>query len=198
MISPYHAPIPIQPDENCAGLGNFNEKSEICAGHKDGAHDTCAGDSGGPLMCPVNNNKTSNEHSDCEWLLTGIVKGGKDSNCGQTFGFYTDIRYYYDWIKKIIKAENPEITTTTATQKNTECSINIESMNCMAIKFDNNLFIEEAKFKYDDSKQKNRYGTQYLSIKGKGKAFRTLTKIKAVLRETRKLVTCLSVIFGKI
>ena len=53
--------------------------------------DSCAGDSGGPLMVQAG------EHT--AMYLKGIVSFGK-RKCGTGFpGVYTDVEYYIDWIK---------------------------------------------------------------------------------------------------
>ncbi|GAB1606624.1 venom protease-like [Argonauta hians] len=62
----------------------------VCAGYVGGGKDSCGGDSGGPLICPSNNN----------WVLTGIVSFGK--GCSRAFspGVYTDVSYYLPWIQQ--------------------------------------------------------------------------------------------------
>ena len=59
------------------------------------AGDSCAGDSGGPLMVQ------SDEEG--PMYLRGIVSFGK-RKCNTGFpGVYTDISYYIDWIKENMK-----------------------------------------------------------------------------------------------
>ena len=53
--------------------------------------DSCAGDSGGPLMIQ--------EDEGSKMYMAGITSFGK-RKCGTGFpGVYTDITYYIDWIK---------------------------------------------------------------------------------------------------
>lgn len=67
----------------------MNEQSQLCAGGEDG-HDTCRGDSGGPLMM-------KNEHD--LWTIYGIVSFGSKA-CGRKGypGVYTNVLYYIEWI----------------------------------------------------------------------------------------------------
>lgn len=59
----------------------------ICSGAT--GKDTCQGDSGGPLMCFIDEKK---------WTLTGVSSFG--FGCGTHLpGIYTNITYYYRWIK---------------------------------------------------------------------------------------------------
>ncbi|XP_044153913.1 complement C1s subcomponent [Bufo gargarizans] len=65
----------------------------LCAG--EGGHDTCSGDSGGPLMfedLKVRRNK--------RFYIAGIVSWGIE--CGD-FGMYTKVQNYVDWIEKTIE-----------------------------------------------------------------------------------------------
>jgi len=75
----------------------ISEDRQVCAGGKTGpdAGDSCAGDSGGPLMVQ------SDEEG--PMYLRGIVSFGK-RKCNTGFpGVYTDISYYIDWIKENLR-----------------------------------------------------------------------------------------------
>lgn len=64
---------------------------QICAGGMRG-EDTCAGDSGGPLMLSVDNS----------WHLIGLVSYGPQE-CGTSSpGVYTNIFPYIKWINSVI------------------------------------------------------------------------------------------------
>lgn len=63
-------------------------KQNICAGSSSGGKDACTGDSGGPLMCQ--------RKSSCSWFLAGVVSWGY--SCGQTYGVYTNVVNYEEWI----------------------------------------------------------------------------------------------------
>ncbi|XP_076799785.1 uncharacterized protein LOC143444876 isoform X2 [Clavelina lepadiformis] len=75
--------------------GNLREKYMICAGKIAGGPDTCAGDSGGPLMCQ--------RCSSCAWTLAGVTSFGPDS-CGQEGlpGVYTRVSFYGSWIDGVV------------------------------------------------------------------------------------------------
>ncbi len=66
--------------------GTINE-SVLMAGYSNGNKDACNGDSGGPLVVPVGRN----------FRLAGIVSWGNEE-CS-TYGGYTRISYFEDWIR---------------------------------------------------------------------------------------------------
>nr|prf tonin [Rattus norvegicus] len=65
----------------------------LCAGEMEGGKDTCAGDSGGPLIC--------------DGVLQGITSGGA-TPCAKpkTPAIYAKLIKFTSWIKKVMK-ENP-------------------------------------------------------------------------------------------
>ena len=71
---------------NVANTGKF------CAG---GKVDACQEDSGGPLVCKLDDNR---------YHLIGIVSSGK--GCGVYPGLYTDVSRYLDWIAFWIEQES--------------------------------------------------------------------------------------------
>ncbi|MCF6100590.1 MULTISPECIES: serine protease [Mesorhizobium] len=60
----------------------------MCAGTESGGTDPCQGDSGGPLTKAHGKNP----------ILVGIVSSG--AGCGRTYGVYTRVSYYREWITK--------------------------------------------------------------------------------------------------
>ncbi|KNC28397.1 Trypsin eta, partial [Lucilia cuprina] len=80
--------VPIVNREICSlnyGSENLLD-GMLCAGFMKGEIDACSGDSGGPLVC---NNK-----------LVGIVSFGLGCAIPGYPGVYTNVAYYYDWIRK--------------------------------------------------------------------------------------------------
>uniref|UniRef100_F6S741 Peptidase S1 domain-containing protein n=3 Tax=Ciona intestinalis TaxID=7719 RepID=F6S741_CIOIN len=76
----------------------LNETTMICAGRLRGGADTCAGDSGGPLMCQ--------RCSTCSWYIAGITSYGT-ANCGASGrpGVYTKVLAYEPWIRETTRGE---------------------------------------------------------------------------------------------
>jgi len=86
--------LDVVSSENCNGEYPYVEKLVedkivFCAGNKQGK-DTCAGDSGGPLMCQ--------RCASCSWYLAGITSSGR--HCGKTYGLYTDVETHERWIEE--------------------------------------------------------------------------------------------------
>jgi secreted trypsin-like serine protease len=83
--------LQFKPQNLCArGNGSvISDTMHICAGWDEGGHDTCQGDSGGPLValdsdgCPV---------------VIGLTSFGKDCGAPQSYGVYTRVSQYRDWI----------------------------------------------------------------------------------------------------
>jgi hypothetical protein len=74
-----------------SGLRNgFGNDSYFCAGEID-VHDSCKGDSGGPLMCRINNSTN--------WNLVGIVSFGPVP-CGSGYGVYAKVKSFTDFINR--------------------------------------------------------------------------------------------------
>ncbi|XP_076075122.1 serine protease hepsin-like [Mytilus galloprovincialis] len=92
------AEVPIVNKKKCRKAFDYKiTEKQICAGYKKGGIDSCAGDSGGPLLCPKNINGTT------RWIVYGVTSYGE--GCGQKgkYGIYTNVSHYIRWINKIIK-----------------------------------------------------------------------------------------------
>ncbi len=88
--------IPIVDHALCVAVyspGTINE-SMLCAGYPEGGKDSCAGDSGGPLMV----------FRDGEWVEVGIVSWGEGCAQPDLFGVYSRISAFVDFLKENVPA----------------------------------------------------------------------------------------------
>ncbi|UYV83164.1 hypothetical protein LAZ67_23000042 [Cordylochernes scorpioides] len=90
------AKVPVVPLKRCQKAYPFLDltKGMLCAGYPDGRIDTCAGDSGGPLMT---------RHKGY-WTLQGITSFGEGCGPHGSYGIYTRVAYYVPWIEKVMAA----------------------------------------------------------------------------------------------
>jgi len=82
-------PVTDQVCEAALGAGRINDDVMICAGPKEGGRDTCQGDSGGPLVT---------RDSRPGFSLIGIVSFGDGCANPDSYGVYTEVSYFLDWI----------------------------------------------------------------------------------------------------
>lgn len=71
----------------------------FCAGYRRGKMDSCAGDSGGPLLC------RDPRKIDQPWTIFGITSFGEGCGKRDKFGIYTRLPNYVRWITKMMKTE---------------------------------------------------------------------------------------------
>ncbi|CAG9814512.1 unnamed protein product [Phaedon cochleariae] len=69
----------------------------LCAGWASGRSDTCAGDSGGGLMCPSRRRKRTT------YSVQGITSFGDGCGRRNKYGIYTQVHNYVGWINYIIQ-----------------------------------------------------------------------------------------------
>lgn len=97
------ARLPLVPRAKC--LRSYRRytitDNMFCAGWRAGGQDTCAGDSGGGLVCP--SLKTSTGSTPTRYTVQGITSFG--DGCGKRgkYGIYVNVHNYIDWIKYIMR-----------------------------------------------------------------------------------------------
>jgi len=82
-------PVSDQVCEDALGAGRINDDVMICAGLKEGGKDSCQGDSGGPLV-------TRDERPG--FSLIGITSFGDGCARPESYGVYTEVSTFLDWI----------------------------------------------------------------------------------------------------
>ncbi|XP_058060802.1 uncharacterized protein LOC131211351 [Anopheles bellator] len=97
----HEAEVPVVPNERCRAVYHDYTitKNMFCAGHKRGRIDTCAGDSGGPLLC----RDAAKQNS--PWTIYGITSFGDGCGKQNKFGIYTKVPNYVDWIWSVINCD---------------------------------------------------------------------------------------------
>lgn len=93
------ARVPLVDDKRCSEAFDYEiTANQMCAGYRRGGVDTCAGDSGGPLMCQVTDNK-----GNALWHVYGITSFGEGCGDRGKFGIYTRVTQFSDWIRETIQ-----------------------------------------------------------------------------------------------
>ncbi|KFR05454.1 Coagulation factor VII, partial [Opisthocomus hoazin] len=83
--------LPRVKTQECEKETDLNiTENMFCAGDLTGIKDSCKGDSGGPHATKYKNT----------WFLTGIVSWGKGCAVKGSYGVYTRVSKYIDWLKK--------------------------------------------------------------------------------------------------
>lgn len=73
----------------CHGYEGMSEADQICAGYPEGIHNSCSGDSGGPLIA---------RDGPTGYLLVGVVSFGRGCAEPGYPGVYARLSTYRDWI----------------------------------------------------------------------------------------------------
>ncbi|XP_034657422.1 uncharacterized protein LOC117894446 [Drosophila subobscura] len=94
----HKANVPIIPMDNCRNVYHDYTitKNMFCAGHRRGLIDTCAGDSGGPLLC----RDTTKPNQ--PWTIFGITSFGDGCAKRNKFGIYARVPNYVDWVWSVV------------------------------------------------------------------------------------------------
>lgn len=101
----HQAQIPIVSSEACRDVYIDYRITDnmFCAGYRRGKMDSCAGDSGGPLLC------RDPRRLDHPWTIFGITSFGEGCGKRGKFGIYARISNYVRWITRVMK-ETDEFT----------------------------------------------------------------------------------------
>lgn len=92
------AKVPLVNRKTCQNAFNYQiHETQVCAGSKHGGTDSCAGDSGGPLLCP----KIGSD-SKKRFMVYGVTSYGEGCGEKRKFGIYTKVRKYIDWINSVM------------------------------------------------------------------------------------------------
>lgn len=73
-----------------ADYGITLEETMLCAGYEEGGVDACTGDSGGPLLVWHSRQQT--------WVQIGIISWGSGCAEAGTYGVYTQVASFTEWI----------------------------------------------------------------------------------------------------
>ena len=91
------AKIPLVSQADCQQAFDYEiTNNQLCAGYKSGGVDTCAGDSGGPLMCKITKPGDSGR-----WYVYGVTSFGEGCGDRGKYGIYTRISNFSDWIHNV-------------------------------------------------------------------------------------------------
>lgn len=85
----YAVQVPIVSNDTCRTPNPSLLDSMICAGLEAGGKDSCQGDSGGPLVVPDGNSG---------YIQVGVVSFGLGCAAPNTYGVYTRVSSFRDWI----------------------------------------------------------------------------------------------------
>nr|XP_034183762.1 urokinase-type plasminogen activator isoform X1 [Osmia lignaria] len=95
----HEARIPIVSTEACRDVYVDYRITDnmFCAGYRRGRMDSCAGDSGGPLLC------RDPRRPDHPWTIFGITSFGEGCGKRGKFGIYARMSNYVRWISRVMK-----------------------------------------------------------------------------------------------
>ncbi|KAF6723175.1 Plasminogen [Oryzias melastigma] len=89
--------FPVIENKVCNSPSYLNgrvKSHEMCAGNRDGGHDSCQGDSGGPLVCLSQN----------KYVVQGVTSWGLGCANAMKPGVYVRVSKFIDWIETTMKA----------------------------------------------------------------------------------------------
>ena len=84
--------LPVQSDQYCSThLPGYESPYMLCAGHPSGGHDTCSGDSGGPLILPAT-------AAGAPLTLIAVASWGYGCARPNSPGIYTRVQHFRTWL----------------------------------------------------------------------------------------------------
>ncbi len=92
------ARVPLVEQKTCEQAFEYDiTPNQMCAGYTRGGVDTCAGDSGGPLMCQIH------KDGETKWYVYGVTSFGE--GCGEKgkYGIYTKVINFSKWIQNTMR-----------------------------------------------------------------------------------------------
>ncbi|XP_043247697.1 transmembrane protease serine 12-like [Amphibalanus amphitrite] len=95
--------IPLVSDSYCGSPEAYGRRFQsqimFCAGFTDEGvnRDSCGGDSGGPLACPLLDSGL--------FAVYGVVSHSHPKGCGREPGMYTKVSYFTDWILSAVETQ---------------------------------------------------------------------------------------------
>ncbi|KAF2364214.1 Serine proteases trypsin domain [Trinorchestia longiramus] len=92
----HQAEVPIIPSASCRAVYKdyYITPNMFCAGYRGGRVDSCAGDSGGPLLCRQGQ----------KWHVVGITSFGEGCGRRGKYGIYARVSNYRSWIRDVMSA----------------------------------------------------------------------------------------------
>ncbi len=91
--------VPVVTNEVCQGIYAGLTRNMLCAGYAEGGKDSCAGDSGGPMMVRLQNG---------DFQQAGIVSTGDGCAQRNAYGIYTRVANYISWINGYTSGTAPK------------------------------------------------------------------------------------------
>ncbi|XP_071440074.1 uncharacterized protein [Hetaerina americana] len=97
----HEAEVPIVSNEICRDVYEeyYITGNMFCAGYRKGRMDSCAGDSGGPLLCLSGR---GTDGSNRKWTIFGITSFGEGCGKRGKYGIYTKVSNYVRWVQRVV------------------------------------------------------------------------------------------------